>query len=131
MTASAQTWILVGIAGAVGTLLRYSLGGWLARMTGGVFPWETFLINVTGCLIIGGLAAAFDRGSLLSPPIRMALMVGLLGGFTTYSSFALEALRLAQGAEWSRAASYVLLTNVIGLAAVWLGFAAVSRLKAG
>jgi CrcB protein len=89
MTANSQTWILVGIAGAVGTLLRYALGGWLAQITGGVYPWEKFLINVTGCLIIGGLAAAFDRGSLLSPPVRIALMVGARG-FTTFSSFALK-----------------------------------------
>jgi CrcB protein len=124
MSPQAQTWLLVGIAGAVGTLLRYALGGWLARVTGGVYPWETFVINVLGSFVIGVLAAWFDRGSLVSPATRMALMVGLIGGFTTFSSFALEALRLAQGSEWRMAASYVLLTNVVGLLAVWLGSAA-------
>jgi CrcB protein len=124
MSPQAQTWLLVGIAGAVGTLLRYALGGWLARVTGGVYPWETFVINVLGSFVIGVLAALFDRGSLVSPATRMALMVGLIGGFTTFSSFALEALRLAQGSEWRMATLYVLLTNVVGLLAVWLGSAA-------
>jgi len=124
MTAAAQTWLLVALAGAAGTLLRYLLGGWLARVTGGLFPWETFVINVVGCLAIGALAAALDRGALLSPPLRMALMVGLIGGFTTFSSFALEALRLSQGAQWMSAALYVVLTNAVGLGAVWAGYAA-------
>ena len=124
MTAAAQTWLLVALAGAAGTLLRYLLGGWLARATGGLFPWETFVINVVGCLAIGALAAALDRGALLSPPLRMALMVGLIGGFTTFSSFALEALRLGQGAQWMSAALYVVLTNAVGLGAVWAGYAA-------
>jgi CrcB protein len=124
MTPAVQTWLLVGVAGAAGTLLRYGLGGWLARATGGGFPWETLTINVSGSLVIGALAGALDRGALLPPPLRMALMVGLLGGFTTFSSFALEALRLVQGAEWRGAALYVVLTNAGGWLAVWLGYAA-------
>lgn len=124
MSAPAQTWILVAAAGAAGTLLRYVLGGWLAKATGGAFPWETLTINVLGCLTIGALAGAADRGALLSPPVRMALMVGFVGGFTTFSTFALEAFRLASGAQWAPAAAYVLLTNLFGFAATWLGYRA-------
>ena len=122
MRATVWTWFLVALGGGVGTLLRYSLGGWLAKSTGGVFPWETLGINVAGCLGIGILAALVDRGALLSPPLRMALMAGLLGGFTTFSSFALEGFRLAQDSQWLRAGLYILATNVIGLIAVWIGY---------
>jgi CrcB protein len=123
MSAAVQTWLLIGLAGAVGTLLRYAVGGWLARVTGGVFPWETFVINVVGCLAIGVLAAGVDRGALLPPPVRMALMVGLLGGFTTFSSFALETFRLGESGQWAGAGLYVLLSNGLGLVATWVGYA--------
>jgi CrcB protein len=126
MSSAAQTWFFVAITGAAGTLLRYSLGGWLARVTGGVFPWETFAINTLGCLAIGAVAGALDRGALLPPPMRMALMVGFIGGFTTFSTFALEAFRLAESAQWATAAGYVLLTNGIGFVAVWAGYRAIS-----
>src|SRR5262249_55337214 len=118
---SGQTLLAVGLAGAVGTLSRYILGGWLARATGGVFPWETLIINATGSLAIGALAAAMDKGALFPPVLRMALFVGFLGGYTTFSSFALEALKLGQGAQWRSAAGYVLLTNVRGLLPVGAG----------
>jgi CrcB protein len=120
--AGVPTWVLVGIAGAAGTLLRYGLGGWLARSTGGVFPWETIIVNALGCLAIGAVAGALDKGALLSPPMRMALLVGFLGGFTTFSTFAFEAFRLAEDAQWSAAAGYVLVTNLSGFAAVWAGY---------
>jgi len=125
MSGSVVTWLLVGLAGAAGTLLRYGLGGWLARATGGVFPWETWVINTLGCLVIGVLAGLFDRGALLPPSVRMALMVGLIGGFTTFSTFALDAFRLAAVGQWMAAASYVLLTNLVGFAALLAGYKAV------
>jgi CrcB protein len=70
------------------------------------------------------LAGLVDRGALLPPPTRMALMVGFLGGFTTFSSFALETLRLAGAAQWGAATAYIALTNVAGLAAAWVGLRA-------
>jgi CrcB protein len=124
MSAAAQTWLLVAIAGAAGTLLRYVMGGLLARATGGVFPWETFVINVLGCLVIGAIAGALDKGALIPPPLRMALMVGLIGGFTTFSTFALEAFRLASASQWVAAGGYALLSNLVGFVAVWVGYRA-------
>jgi CrcB protein len=121
-------WLWLAAGGAVGTLLRYTLGGWLARATGSTFPWETLLINVSGCLVIGALTGYLDRGGLLSPTLRVVLMVGVLGGFTTFSSFGLETLRLLQGAQWTHAVGYVLLTNALGLAAVWVGHRALTAL---
>ena len=122
MRVTTETWLLVALAGGAGSLLRYAVGGWLARSTGGVFPWETLTINVLGSLAIGSLAALVDRGHLLSPVTRMALMAGFLGGFTTFSSFALETFRLVEDAQWLRAGLYVLATNTIGLVAVWAGY---------
>jgi CrcB protein len=122
MSAALPTWLSVTIAGALGVLARFALGGWLVRATGGLFPWETMIINVSGCFAIGALAGALDRGALLSPALRMALLVGFLGGYTTFSSFALEALRLVQDAQWRSAALYVLGTNAAGLVAVWAGY---------
>lgn len=114
-------WLWLAAGGAAGTLLRYALGGWIGRATGGTFPWGTLAINVAGCLGIGALAGLLDRGGLLSPVLRMTLMVGVLGGFTTFSSYGLETFRLLADAQWAAAAGYVLLSNGLGLAAVWLG----------
>jgi CrcB protein len=122
MKGGGEMWLMVAVAGAAGTLLRYGLGGWLARATGGVFPWETLAINTLGSLAIGVLAGLVDRGALLPPHARMTLMVGLLGGFTTFSSFALETLRLVADAQWGAATLYIALTNIAGLAAVWAGY---------
>lgn len=122
MSTSLPTWLLVAIAGAVGTLLRYVVGGWLARATGGVLPWETFAINALGCLAIGAVAGIVDKGALLPPPLRMALMVGFIGGFTTFSTFALDAFRLAAASQWGAAVGYVFLSNLVGFAAVLAGY---------
>ena len=115
-------WIALAACGALGTLCRYVLGGWIARATGGTFPWETCAINLSGCLAIGAMAAAIDRGAMIAPATRVAIMVGLLGGFTTFSTFGLESFRLLAEAEWGRALAYVGLTNLGGLAAVWAGY---------
>jgi CrcB protein len=128
MSVTGQTWLFVAVAGGIGTLARYVLGGWLARSTGGVFPWETLAINIVGSLLIGVLSGAVDRGALLSPPLRMTLMVGLLGGFTTFSSFALETIGLANGGEWRNAVLYVFLSNGGGITLAWLGRAGVLAL---
>lgn len=114
-------WILLALAGALGTLARYALGGWIARATGGGFPWETCAVNVAGCFAIGALAALVDRGHF-SLATRVVCMAGFLGGFTTFSSFGLETFRLVADSDWARAVAYVGLTNLGGLAAVWGGY---------
>jgi CrcB protein len=115
-------WVALALAGATGTLGRYLIGGWLARRIGSSFPWETCLVNVTGCLVIGALAGFTDRGGLLSPTLRIVLMIGLLGGFTTFSTFSLELFRLAEHRQWVQAAAYLAVTNLGGFAAVWAGY---------
>jgi fluoride exporter len=125
---SLRGWMALAAAGACGTLARYVLGGWIARATGAGFPWETCAINVIGCFLIGAIVAMVDRGALIAPATRVALTVGLLGGFTTFSSFGLETFRLLQDAEWGLALGYVGLTNMAGLAAVWAGYRALQLL---
>jgi len=120
--ASPQAWLLMALAGAIGTVCRYSLGRWVMNATGGTFPWGTFAVNALGCLVIGIVAGEIEKEALVSPVIRLALVVGFLGGFTTFSSFALEAYSLVLTRDWLAAGGYVALTNVTGLAAVWIGY---------
>ena len=118
---SMQVWLWIALAGAVGTLCRYALGRWVLDMTGGTFPWGTFAVNALGCLVIGMIAGGVEREALVSPVVRLTIIVGFLGGFTTFSSFALEAYSLAHTHDWLAAGGYVLLTNLSGLGAVWAG----------
>ena len=125
---NAVTWAGVAVGGAVGTLLRFALGGWIQHASGGTFPWGTFVINVGGALAIGALAAYADRGGALPAAWRIALQVGVLGGFTTFSSFGLETFRLVQDGDWGRAALYVTGTNALGLVAVFAGYRWIERI---
>jgi CrcB protein len=116
-----QAWLLVALMGAAGTMCRYALGRWVLTATGGTFPWGTFTVNVIGCLLIGVVAGEIERIVLVSPVVRLAIIVGFLGGFTTFSSFALEGYSLWHTHNWIAAGGYIVLTNVAGLGAVWLG----------
>jgi len=115
------SWVAVLLGGAAGSGLRYAVA--LAMPARGVvgFPVATLSVNLLGCLLIGIGAAMIGPSSTLSPPLRLGLMVGLLGGFTTFSSFGLETLRLVQGGHFGAAALYVGLSNLAGLLAVWVG----------
>lgn len=113
-------YLLIGLGGAVGSMLRYavtvSLQGGGAR-----FPAGTLAVNLIGCFAIGALAELSDTRGLLSPDMRGLLMVGLLGGFTTFSAFAHETLNAARADDYLTVAGNVLLSVGLGLAAVWLG----------
>ena len=123
-----MTWVGVVFGGALGTLLRFALGGWVQHASGGTFPWGTFAINVLGALAIGALAAYADRGAALPAAWRIGLQVGVLGGFTTFSTFGLETFRLLQDGDWGRAALYVAGTNALGILAVFAGYRWVERI---
>jgi CrcB protein len=111
-------------AGAVGTLLRAGLTTLAVRLLGPGFPWGTLAVNLMGSFAFGLVfAAARDRGGL-STEVETILLVGLLGGFTTYSSFAFQAAEMLEHGRLPAAAAYVLATNMAGIAAVWLGLRA-------
>jgi CrcB protein len=115
---------LIFLAGGVGSVLRYLLAGWSQRLLTGAFPLGTLVVNLTGCLLIGFLSAAFADRLLIREEYRIALMVGLLGGFTTFSTFGLETFALLNDGQFARAAANVALQAGVGVTAVWLGYRA-------
>lgn len=115
-------WISVAAGGATGAVCRHALGASIARRLEGPFPWATLAINVLGCLAIGILFAAFQRPSFQSPLLRASLVIGFLGGFTTFSAYGVELLRMAQADDWMRMGAYALASNLGGFGAVWLGY---------
>jgi CrcB protein len=114
-------WVFLG--GGLGSILRYVLSGVVVRHVGETFPWGTLLVNVTGCFVIG-LFATFtgaDSRWMVAPSIRTFFMIGVCGGYTTFSAFSLQTLALAQEGEWLRAGANVVLSVVACLLGVWLG----------
>ena len=115
--------LLVGVGGFVGSVARYLLGAWVhATLPRLAFPVGTLAVNALGCFVIGILAALFEAKQLASPGVRLFVMVGLLGGFTTFSSFAAETLALANDTLFAKALLNIAAQVLLGLAAVWLGY---------
>jgi len=112
--------LVLAIAGGLGTIARYGVDVWVSGWTGrGAFPLATFLVNVSGCLLIGAIAAL--SGASLSPEWRDAAAVGFCGGYTTFSAYALQSVALARAGLWGWCALNMIGSNVVGVAAVWLG----------
>lgn len=114
--------ILVLFGGAIGTGFRYGLSSLVySRIENPTFPYANLIINVSGSFAIGVLAELFNDRVLVSPAIRAALLTGLLGGYTTFSSFSYETFSLIRDGEWFRAALNAVGSVLLGLIAVWLG----------
>lgn len=114
--------LLVGVGGFLGSIFRYVLSGWVHRILDNPwFPYGTLAVNVTGSLVIGFLAGLVDSRSLFSSEARLFVFIGLLGGFTTFSSLTIETFSLARSAQLLAAAMNVTLQLFLGLVAVWLG----------
>ena len=113
-----MTLLSIMLGGAVGAGLRYGLSLILNPPMGMGMPWGTLTANLVGCLLLGWLS-----GHLSNAPeaVRLGVLVGVLGGFTTFSSFGLETIRLLQAGEWLTALTYALVSNGFGLIAVILG----------
>jgi CrcB protein len=123
-------WIWIGLGGAVGTLLRYGLGLLLAdRTLASGWPLGTLAANGLGSFLLAVVIAAFDGAQIGGVDARLVLGVGVLGGFTTYSSFNLETIALAQEGHVARAAAYVSVTVVACLVAGILGTLAVNAAR--
>ncbi len=114
--------LFVGLGGAIGTICRYLISSIDARWSNGIFPLSTLLINVAGSFAIGFLWGLFER-SVISPHVRIFVFVGILGGFTTFSTFSLENFNLIRDGEMRIALWNVLITNVAGIVLVFVGFA--------
>ena len=114
----------VGFGGFVGSSLRFAISGWVHRIPGtSTFPHGTLVVNVVGCLLLGFLGGWADHRQVLSASTRLFLMIGVLGGFTTFSTFAYETLALANSSDAARAFANVALQIVLGLGAAWIGYA--------
>nr|HEV7952781.1 fluoride efflux transporter CrcB [Candidatus Acidoferrales bacterium] len=109
---------LLIVFGAAGTLARYGLQGFVQHRVGSSFPTGTLLINIVGCLLLGGVTQFGLHHLSLSPDWRVGLSVGFLGAFTTFSTFGLETVRLLEDGEWMKAAVYLSCSIAGGLLAV-------------
>jgi len=112
---------VIGLGGAIGTLLRYIVGGLDYRFSSGVFPISTLVVNVTGSLAIGFLWGIVDRFAV-SPNTRLFIFIGILGGYTTFSTFSLETFNLMRDGEYRIAVMNVFLSFILSIAAVFAGY---------
>lgn len=124
--------LLIGIGGAIGSILRYVVSGLDYKFSYGIFPVSTLVVNLAGSLVIGFLWALFEQISV-SSNIRMFIFMGILGGFTTFSTFALENFNLIRDGEKNIALVNVLISTILGIAFVFVGYilakAAINLLK--
>jgi CrcB protein len=114
-------YLLVAGFGALGATARYAVDGWVSNTTRGQFPWGTLLINVVGSFLLGLIVQLTIDRLLPHPNWRVALGVGFLGAFTTFSTYAYETVRLADDAAWGLAAANVVATTALGLLAAFAG----------
>ena len=121
-------YLLIMAGGALGSACRYALQGWAQRFSDGSFPVGTLTVNVVGCFIIGVLNMLFTGPSPIRIEYRVGVLVGLLGGFTTFSAFGWETFALASEGQLAGAAMNVVLSVTFGMAAVWLGYRLAERL---
>ncbi len=113
---------VIGLGGAIGTILRYLMGGLDYRFSNGVFPVSTLVVNVTGSLAIGFLWGIVDRFAI-SPNIRLFIFIGVLGGYTTFSTFSLETFNLMRDGEYRIAFFNAAFSIVLSVGAVFVGYA--------
>ncbi len=113
--------ILVALGGGLGALCRFAVASVSARPQGEL-PIATIAVNVVGCLLIGFLGTLFTTPPLVRDELRFFVLVGLLGGFTTFSTYGYETFSLLEAQRFATAAANVVASNVLGLLAVWWGF---------
>lgn len=118
------SYLWVSLGGAIGSAARFWLSGIVAERFGAAFPYGTMAVNVTGSFVIGLFAAMADPTGrwFVAPSMREFLMIGVCGGYTTFSSFSLQTLALVQDGEWLRAGANIVGSCALCLVAVWLGY---------
>ncbi len=119
-----MTYLWIALGSALGGVGRHWCNGLISERLGGEFPWGTIVVNVVGSFVIGvaaSLSGSLDRWWPLGADARAFVMVGLCGGYTTFSAFSLQTLLLLRDGEWARAFGNVLLSVALCLVAVWLG----------
>ena len=127
------TYLWIALGGALGSMARFWLAGFVAKILGPQFPWGTILINIVGSFIIGFFATYSGPGGrfVASFNTRAFVMVGICGGFTTFSAFSLQTLDLAREGGWLPAGGNIVLSVIACLLAVWAGHALASTMVSG
>ncbi|QND14060.1 fluoride efflux transporter CrcB [Rhizobium leguminosarum] len=120
--------LLVAVGGAIGSLLRYYVGQWALRLMGPAFPWGTLAVNIVGCFVIGVFAELIARKFNASVELRLLLITGFLGGFTTFSAFSLDAISLFERGEAVAGGIYIAASVGLSMAAVIAGLAVMRAL---
>ncbi len=118
--------VLIFLGAGAGGLLRHWVGGLVQGLAGPSFPLGTLIVNVTGCFAAGFIASVL-AGPAVREDLRAAVLIGVLGGYTTFSAFGRETIALASEGRWVAAGLNVLLSNALGLAGVWAGAAAAGK----
>jgi|SRR5690554_931389 len=116
-----KTLLIVGLGGGIGSAFRYLTFVWTDKYVQTSFPWATFLVNVIGCLIIGILIGLFTKHQVENSTLKLLFVTGFCGGFTTFSAFALENIKLFQSGNSLLALLYIALSVILGVLAVWTG----------
>jgi CrcB protein len=115
--------VFVGVGGLLGSIGRYLLAGAVYQIfPNAFFPLGTAAVNILGCFLIGFITGLAEVRNLLSPELRVFLLIGLLGGFTTFSTFGYETIALLRDGAFLTAVANVLVQVIMGLSAVWIGF---------
>jgi fluoride exporter len=124
-----RTLFLIGTGGFIGSILRYLLSGYAQQLSKSIqFPFGTLAVNLVGCALVGFLAELADHRGVLSGETRTFLIVGLLGGFTTFSAFGNETMNLLRDGEVWLAFGNIIGHTILGIGAVWLGYSTASLL---
>lgn len=113
----------IGAAGALGALTRYGMALAVQRGTGAMFPWGILAVNTAGCFLFGLVFGLAEERGVIRPDLRAIALIGFLGAFTTFSTFAFDTLNLVRSERYFPAAANVLLSNVLGVVAVFAGLA--------
>ena len=125
------TYLWIAMGGAIGSVARYGFSGLFANWFGQSFPWGTMIVNVSGSFVIGffNTLTGPDGRVLASPDFRQFFMIGICGGYTTFSSFSLQTLNLVQEGEWAGAGLNIGASVAMCLVAVWLGHVAAAAMN--
>jgi CrcB protein len=121
-------WWLVFAGGGVGSVARYAVGLWIGARVGPGFPWGTFAVNVAGCFLVGVVATLAEEHAWIPPAARLALVTGVLGGFTTFSTFGLETWQLVEDGRGGLAIANSAASLALGIAAAAIGVGLTRRL---
>jgi CrcB protein len=117
-----MVWAAIALGSAAGGVLRHLVTEVVTRLAGPGFPWGTILVNASGSLAMGAMAAIGTATAPWPPLVRHAAMTGVLGGFTTFSAFSLQTVALASQGQWTAAAANVVLSVMVCLVCCWAGY---------